>query len=228
MLTIDDILNCDSLEGFNELLASYDIQYAWQRHTPGFVYTYSQIQTPFFDEYYSKEIDLICPAAWAFRSRQWPIFTHEQARAEPQFNSIKNAEKAYDIWLKHGFVDAIVCLSGRPDCDSSAFYSASRKIENLDDIEITYFAATRKLDHWLKDREDLYSVPREFELFSPKEVETLKLQMLEPDLSSAELAEKLNISQTTLKNRQKRIAKKFGVKRFSAAVLLLERTGFLD
>ncbi|MTI08408.1 helix-turn-helix transcriptional regulator [Curvivirga aplysinae] len=228
MLTLEDILTCENLENFNKLMAHHEIQFAWQRQSSDYVYTYDRINTAFFEEYYGNEVDLICPAAWAFRSRQWPIFTHEQARAEPQFNSINNSENAYEVWLKHGFVDGIVCLSGGPAYSSFAFFSAAEIIEDLTKVELIYFAATRKLDEWLKDYEALIAVPREFKFLSPKEVETLKLQITQPHLSTAEQAEKLGISQNTLKIRQERITKKFGVKRFIGAALLVERTGFLD
>lgn len=228
MVALEDILACENVEQFDELMKKHQILYFWQKQSPSHVYTYNQTGNQFLDTYYSTEADLICPVAWAYRSRQWPIFTHDQARAEKQFNSINNSEQANEMWRDHGFIDGTLCLSGRPEFNSFAVFSSPKHIEDLAAIEVQHFAATRKLDMWLKDHQNLEVAARDFKFLSPKELDTLKLQITEPHLSLAEQAAKLSVTVPTLKTRQERITKKFGVKRFIGAALLAERTGFLE
>lgn len=228
LITLEDVLGCASLEEFDALMDAHKIKYFWQKQSATHIYTYNRTGSSLLDEYYKNEADLICPVAWAYRSRQWPIFTLEQARNNKQFNAINNAEQVNQMWRDHGFIDGILCLSGRPEFNSFATYSSPSCIDNLAEIELQFFAATRKLDKWLENYDGMDVVPREFKFLSPKEVETLKLQITQPHLSTAEQAEKLGISLSTLKIRQERITKKFGVKRFIGAALLVDRTGFLD
>ncbi|WP_420549193.1 hypothetical protein [Curvivirga sp.] len=228
MLTLNEVVDCEHINDFNTLMDKHNIKYVWQKVSADYFHIYDYVGSNFLGDYFGEDVDLICPVAWAYRSKLWPIFTHDQARNEARFNSINNSEQAYEVWHKHGFVDGILCLSGRPTTNSFAFFSSKEHISNLDEVEIAYFAATRKLDKLLEGNADLIKIARKFKFLSEKEVETLKLQMTQPHLSTAEQAERLGISQSTLKIRQERITKKFGVKRFIGAALLVERTGFLD
>lgn len=228
MLTLTQMIECESVEDFNLIADEYGFKYFWQRQSSSDVFTYDRTHSNFFDEYYDEEVDLICPAAWAFRSRRWPIFTLTQARESSLFNGLDPNNLSTIVWSKAGILDAVVVLSGRSGCESFAVFGFSEKIDNAEALTVPLFSITRKLDEWLLDSDNLRVTPRSFKNLSEKEVHTLKSQVCNPHLSLKEQAEDLGISEKTLQERHKRIARKFGVKRFAGAVIIADRSGFLS
>lgn len=226
MLTIEEAMQCNNIEDLNNLAVQQGFNYFWQKQLPDTVFTYDKMSDGFFDNYYGKDMDLRCPIAWAFRSRKWPVFSFYQAFDDARFNQACPQLESKDLWLSNGIKDGLLILSGRPKLDSFAVFAFPEKVENPQEQALPYIALTHKLDNWLEHRTDLNGVKREFKALSPKESETLKVQVNYPHFSIKEQAEMLGVSELTLATRHERIAKKFGVKRFAGAALLAERTGF--
>ncbi len=226
MISIEDTVNCHSLETLNKLADEFGFKFLWQKLTKKYVYTYDRLPNGFLDIYYGSDFDLKCPCAWAFRSRIWPVFSFQQARTDTMFNGYDPRLEAQKVWEKFGIIDGLVVLSGSPGLDSFAVFTFDHMISDPKQMSLPFIALTHKLDNWLCDDDSLKAIKREFSELSPKEKDAMTLQINAPHLSLKEQAKSLGVSEATLKGRHERIAKKFGVKRFSGAVLLAERTGF--
>lgn len=224
MLTLEQAVSCNTLADFLEYTSTEKVNFYWQKQETDFVYTYDKLPDGVMADYYGKDIDLVCPGAWAFRSRIWPSFSFKEALGSNLFSVYDMENVSYNFWKENGVADFLCIISGRPGLSSFSFFAFDHVIPNPIDIALPYRIITQKLDLWLEHHTDLVPYSREFTTLSKKEREVIKLQINHPNLSHAQQANILKISVNTLREKQKRISKKFGVSNFSSAVLIAERS----
>lgn len=228
MITLDEAVNCSDLDELSKLAHKHKFHFFWQKQLPESVQTFDHMPKGFFTQYYGDDLDLRCPMAWAFRSRIWPVFSFGQARSDERFRSYDPDGVSTALWEGLGIQDGLLLLSGRPGLDSFSVFALNYKVLDAQKESLPFIVLTHKLDDWLENSLELNYVKREFSSLSPKESETLKIQIDYPQLSIGEQAKRLGISELTLLSRHERIAKKFKVNRYVGAVLLAERTGFFS
>lgn len=224
MITLELVDSFKTLNDFLEYTQKEKINFYWQKQETDFVYTYDKMPEGVMADYYGKDIDLVCPGAWAFRSRIWPAFSFKQALESHLFSLYDLDNVSYKFWTELGIKDFLCILSGRPGLNSFSFFAFNEIINDPVSISLPYTALTHKMDTWLEHHPNLIPYSREFSSLSTSERKVLKLEVNNPNLSQKEKADILEISINTLREKQKRIAKKFGVSSFTSAVLLAERS----
>ena len=218
ILTSEDVNNCNSIEDFENLKEEKNILFYWQKQTTEFVFTYDCMPKGCIDDYYGSDIDLLCPGAWAFRKRIWPVFSFEQARQSEEFRYYDPECAGEKHWQSFGFKDCMLVLSGTPGLDSFASFGFDFYIENPRKVSLPYIALTHKMDVWFNHHPELIPYPREFSGLSSREKEIMMLHIKNPELSSEMQAHILGISPRTMKGYRERIAKKYDVTTFTGAV----------
>ncbi len=219
MLTLEQVNGCNDLDELSSVLKKNKYFFYWQKQTRDFVFTYDRMPAGSLDEYYGSDIDLVCPGAWAYRKRIWPVFSFEQAKKSDEFSYYDPEGISHKHWLSYGIKDCLLILSGTPGLNSFSVFGFDEVIENPVQISLPFILATQKMDSWLEQHDELKPYSREFSSLSAKEKEAVIIQIKKPDLSRREQANMLGISENTLKARQERIAKKYGVTSFTSAVV---------
>ncbi|WP_085900826.1 helix-turn-helix transcriptional regulator [Kiloniella majae] len=219
MLTLEQVSSCSNLDELSSVFKESNQFFYWQKQTRDFVFTYDKMPFGSLDGYYGSDIDLVCPGAWAYRKRIWPVFSFEQAKKSEEFSYYDPDGISHQYWLSYGIKDCLLILSGTPELNSFAVFGFDEIIEDPVQISLPFILATQKMDIWLEHHDQLKSYSREFSSLSAKEKEAVILQIKKPDLSRREQANILGISENTLKARQERIAKKYGVTSFTSAVV---------
>lgn len=228
MLQLTDAVNCNSLDQLNQLSSDNGFHFFWQKQTENNVYTYDKMPEGLLSLYYSQDIDLKCPMAWAFRGRNWPVFTASQAISDVIFSQYDPDYVSTTLWNSFDIKDSLWVQSSIPGLCSFAVFGFNHEAPDPNTLSLPYIVLSQKMNFWLKDRMDLTCTKREFSSLSPKETEALKVSVAFPFLSIKQQAGKLGVSEQTLLSRHGRINKKLGVPRFSGATLLAERTGFFQ
>lgn len=228
MLTLKQVSSFKDLADFIHFSSMQGLRFYWQKQETDFVYTYDKMPSGVMSRYYGSDIDMVCPGAWAFRSRIWPVFSFKQALDSPLFSSYDFEQVSLNFWKSCGVSDFLCVLSGQPGLNSFSFFAFDKIIDNPVDVSLPYIALTRKMDVWLNEHIDLKPYSREFSGLSSSEKDVVRLQVNDPSLSQKEKALMLNISVQTLRAKEKRIAEKFGVTSFSSAILLVERSREFD
>ncbi|KLN61786.1 hypothetical protein WH96_05700 [Kiloniella spongiae] len=206
--TSDLILNV----GFNGLFFQRwypDIMDNWEGH----------LAEGFQEHYYAAQIYRFCPVARAIH--QWHRnYTFAEARRSILVGN-EQAKLADSLWKFFGMEDGVVVFSGRCNLKSALILTTDRPVEELYQKYSGVLAlAADKLDKQLYPGHTLLrQLSRENITLSPIQQKILKLQINQPELSNAAMAEMLGISVNTLFSHHKKIAKKEGVTTFTGAII---------
>ncbi|WP_120497441.1 hypothetical protein [Kiloniella sp. EL199] len=193
----------------------------------------------FHELYYASQVYRSCPVARAIHQKdshvskvhrfcpvakvagQWNrSYTFAEARDGMSTNR-NEAEIADNLWKLFGMEDGVVLFSGRNNLKSAMILTTDRSVEELYQKYSGVLAlAADKLDRQLCPGHTLLrQLSRENIKLSPIQQKILKLQINQPELSNAAMAEKLGISVNTLFSHHKKIAKKEGVTTFTGAIV---------
>jgi len=193
-------------------------QLMWQLRSHDQLYTWDRMHPGFLEHYYGPQWDQPCAVAEAIRQR-WQNFTFSEAREE--FSHRPNAREAEKIWQAFGIQNGAVFLSGRGESRSTLVVCTSTPDGSILQTHIALFvAAAWKLHQLLANHPDVIPISRSLIQLSPKQLEVLRVQIDNPELTLAEQAKVLNISRRMLEKRHNQIAAKFGVSSFTSAVMI--------
>ncbi|WP_085899401.1 helix-turn-helix transcriptional regulator [Kiloniella majae] len=173
----------------------------------------------FQEHYYAAQVYRFCPVARAIH--QWHrSYTFAEARRTILVGSAE-AKVADNLWKLFGMEDGVVVFSGRSNLKSALILTTDCPVEELYQKHSGILAlAADKLDRQLCSGHTLLrQLSRENITLSPIQQKILRLQINQPELSNAAMAEMLGISVNTLFSHHKKIAKKEGVTTFTGAII---------
>ncbi|WP_085905745.1 helix-turn-helix transcriptional regulator [Kiloniella majae] len=173
----------------------------------------------FQEHYYAAQVYRFCPVARAIH--QWHrSYTFAEARRTILVGSAE-AKVADNLWKLFGMEDGVVVFSGRSNLKSALILTTDCPVEELYQKHSGILAlAADKLDRQLCPGHTLLrQLSRENITLSPIQQKILRLQINQPELSNAAMAEMLGISVNTLFSHHKKIAKKEGVTTFTGAII---------
>jgi DNA-binding CsgD family transcriptional regulator len=196
--------------GFEHLL--------WQLRTVEQLYTWDAMPPGFLEHYYGTQVDQPCAVAEAIR-QHWQNFSFDQARRH--FAHRPKAGEAEKVWHSFGINDGVVFHSGwGPDCSTTVLCSSEKILSELAEYKSVLVAVAWKLHQLLENHPGLIAISRTLVDLSPKQLEVLRVQIDNPELTLPQQAALLGISPRMLDKRHSQIAARFGVSSFTSAVML--------
>jgi len=196
--------------GFSHLL--------WQLRTADTLFTWDAMPPGFLEHYYGTQMDQPCAVGEAVR-QNWQNFTF--ADAQRQFSHRPGAKDAENVWRAFGVSDGAVFYSGWGEERSMlGLCTSADAMTILEGREPQFIVAAWKLNQLLIGDPGLMPIPRALVQLSPKQLEVLRVQIENPELTLPQQASLLGISRRMLEKRHSQIAGRFGVSSFTSAVMI--------
>lgn len=222
-LVMDQIWRADSPEKVRDLILQLGFNgLVFQRWRREVIENWeASIPRGFLELYYGEELDRVCPVARAIHS--WTrSYTFSEARRELANPANRAVEERIErLFASFDLNDGVVVLTGSQSARSSVILTSESPCDaRYEELGGVLQFAAHKLDRLLVSGHPVLGlVPRNPPKLSEVQAKILKMQIDNPEMSSAEMARALGMSPKTLQAHHKKIAKKTGVTSFTGAVL---------